>query len=208
MPVTDPLASDAITIARTYLNDDSGLNYSTAFLLPKVAEAHRNMQARLWVVGSPLVRVEVGLNIPVGNVNITPFMPNDMLVPYSMMEFDSVKGWIPVTEVFFFDHSIPSNNNFQFWTWSQEILSVYFTTNPNPINILVRYRRLIPVPTATTSSLGVLSSERYIGLMVAGMAAGSLANLTGLDKANELADEFWNNLITANRGKQTPVGSP
>lgn len=206
----DPLASDAITIARTYLNDDAAANYTVAFLLPKLQEAHRDMQSRLWKVGSPLVRAQSAqLSVAPGitNLNAVGSFPTDLLAPYSVQELDPILGWIPVTEVFYFDLTIAQNTNLQFWQWMQEQLNVYNHIT-NTVACLINYRRLITIPTVIGSSLGVLSSEKYLGLMTAAKATGSLGNLGGHDKGKALADEFWNDLLTANRGRQTPDGTP
>lgn len=53
--MAEPL-STVLTQSRAYLNDSNSTMWTDQALIPLVKEAHREMQGRLWNVGSPLVR--------------------------------------------------------------------------------------------------------------------------------------------------------
>ena len=62
--------SQVLTTARTYLNDDNITQFPDPVLIPKIQEAHRELQEELWVCGSPIMRGQQGPIAYVANATI------------------------------------------------------------------------------------------------------------------------------------------
>src|ERR1022692_246901 len=91
--------SQVLTTARTYLNDDNIAIWSDPTLIPKIQEAHRELQTELWVNGSPIVRAQTSiLAIPAsGSPTVLATLnpsgyPLDLLLPTAIFESASSPG--------------------------------------------------------------------------------------------------------------------
>lgn len=212
--------SQVLTTARTYLNDDAAVQFPDPVIIPKIQEAHRELQEELWVVGSPLVRSQVMLaytapqltiaaSIPPNN---TPgLLPLDFLCPTALFEnaagsLISATGWIPMTEAFYIPLGASMAANLGWWAWQQEQLILAGATQSRAV--VMQYRRLIPIPILATDPIGILFGESYLAARAAAMVAGTVGNKDILDTATALAKENLGKVISANRGQQKPLIKP
>src|SRR6266404_2976067 len=89
--------SQVLATARTLLNDDNATTFTDFVLIPKIQEAHRELQNELWVCGSPIVRSDFLAALPIAAITFAP--PADMLAPTEVFESDSpATTWFPMTE--------------------------------------------------------------------------------------------------------------
>ncbi len=75
--------SVALAQARTFLNDTNATIWTDANLIPSMQQADQEMQMKLWMIGSPVIRAMTGpLLVPAGyGPNINANLPTDWLIP-------------------------------------------------------------------------------------------------------------------------------
>lgn len=214
--------SQVLATARTYLNDDNATQFPDPVLIPKIQEAHRELQTELWVVGSPLVRNQnqlTGGSIPNSlNVILSPnpttgaYLISDFLCPTALFENALASsqfspGWTPMTEAFYVPIGYTPVATYQWWIWQDEILSVAPTTAVGRALIL-QYRRNIPIPQVATDLIGILYGEAYLAARAAAITAGTVGNLDVFTALSAIAKEQLSKVIVANRGQQKPTLKP
>lgn len=202
--------SQVLTTARTYLNDDNATQFPDPVLIPKVQEAHRELQEELWVVGSPLVRGQVVASYLTPATSLTG-IPADFLCPTILNENVAgatilTPGWTPMTEAFYVPLGYTLGPTLQWWSWQQEQIIVAGATQNRAVAI--QYRRLIPIPAVATDLIGILFGESYLAARSAAMAAGTLGNDVVYTAMTALAKENLGKVISANRGQQKPQLKP
>ncbi len=121
--------SQVLTTARTYLNDDNATIFTDPVVIPKIQEAHRELQEELWVVGSPLVRGQSAVLTYVTAGQVLPAMPADFLCPTALFENASGStvvsaGWTPMTEAFYVPLGTALTGTLGWWVWQQETITV------------------------------------------------------------------------------------
>lgn len=200
--------SVALATARTLLNDDANAVWSDAALLPKAQEAHRELQVRLWKAGSPVVRAQSDPITVAANAK-TFTAPADLVAPTAMVEFaatvETLADAVEMTEQTYIPR-LASTSKLRFWSWKGETFEVLPATVDR--KIVVYYRRLITIPTGTGDPIGITFGELYIGARVASMAHGSVGNIDAYNIITQMASSNFDDVIAANRGKQTPVEKP
>jgi len=204
-------ASVALAQARTLLNDDLATVWVDAALLPKLQIAHQELQSALWAVGSPVVREESSiLTVNIGDLNLGVNQPADMLAPTQLYEYAWVgSAWVtPVqmTEVFFLPSGVSQTTKLLHWCWKEELIT--FLGSTAKCGVVIRYRKLLTIPTLTTSELGIAFAEAYVGPRVAALAAGSVGNADVLKIATEMAATNFAKVLAVNRGQQKPSNRP
>lgn len=204
--------SQVLTTARTYLNDDNATQFPDPVLIPKVQEAHRELQTELWNVGSPLVRgVSTALSLLTGikllNATSTPALPADLLCPTLLFESAASSGpFMPMTEVFYIPLGLTPGTTMGYWSWQQEQIALVGASAT--VFIVVQYRRLITVPVLSTDLIGVLFGESYLAPRTAALAAGSVGNKDAMMAMTDLAQQNLSKVISNNRGQQRPLMGP
>lgn len=210
MPLSDVQLSVALASARTYLNDDAASVWSDAALIPKAQEAHRELQTMLWGCGSPVVRAtSEPILVNSGTLDITSSLPADLMTPFFLSEYDDISqtpaNAVPMTEKYYIPN-IAQTALLTYWSWQQEKLLLLGATANR--NVLVTYRREIPIPQATTDSVGILFGELYIGARTAAIAHGSLGNKDAYEIVTGFAKANFQLVVAAQRGQQTPPMKP
>jgi hypothetical protein len=214
--------SQVLATARTYLNDDNSTQFPDPVLIPKIQEAHRELQTELWVVGSPLVRNQGLIVTPTITTDVTKllspdgsgnYLLTDFLCPTALFEApNSVggqfqAGWTPMTEAFYIPIGYIPTSTIQWWMWRDEIVYIGPCTI-SPKNIIIQYRRNIPIPAVSTDLIGILYGEAYLAARAAAIAAGSVGNAEVFAALTSVAKEQLSKVITANRGQQKPNIKP
>ena len=202
--------SQVLVTARTYLNDDAAVQFPDQVIIPKIQEAHRELQEELWVVGSPLVRGQVLLGYTAPGTTF-PATPNDFLCPTAMFENgagsnQASPNWTPMTEAFYIPLGTVVGPTLSWWAWQQEQIAIPGATQNRAV--VMQYRRLIPIPVLATDLIGILFGESYLAARAAAMTAGTVGNKDIMDTATALAKENIGKVISANRGQQKPLIKP
>src|SRR5271169_2776811 len=210
MPViaADVPMSQVLTTSRTYLNDENATQFTDPVLIPKIQEAHRELQEELWVCGSPVVR---GFSIVAYAAGTTITGPTDMLCPTILFEnataaISTDTGWTPMTECFFLPLGVAKAATLGYWAWQQEVIQVIGATVARAVGI--QYRRQVLIPSLATDLIGILFGESYLAARAAAMAAGSVGNAEVYAALSALAKENLAKVISANRGQQKPMIKP
>jgi hypothetical protein len=200
--------SVALATARTLLNDDGATIWTDAVLLPKLQEAHRELQCALWEAGSPVVREESSaLLVMAGQTDLGANQPADLVAPFKLWEASaSTEDWVPMTEVDFIPLGTATSATLTYWAWRKEkILFLGATANRR---VKVQYRKSLTLPVSVNDPIGIIFGEIYLGARTAALAAGSVGNKEVLAAASQMAANNFNKVIVANRGRQSPPDKP
>lgn len=193
-------ASVALITARTMLNDDAANLWSDTVLMPKLAQAHRELQAMLKLAAAPVMRVISG-DLPVAISATTVTNPADMVEPIRLWERlngDPVTAKVQMTE----SDPLPIQavaSSLIYWQWMGEIILFIGASTNRFVNI--QYWRSLPVPTANTDLLGFINAELYLAPRTAALAAGSVGNKELYDTATAVGKETIGQVILSNHGR-------
>lgn len=196
--------------ARTFLNDDNAETWPDQTLMEKSKEAHRELQTQLWIVGSPIVRATTApITVAPGVTNLVSaqLQPADLLVPTALYEATPGQAdWQPMTEQAYFAVGLAPTTILRFWSWFEE--QILFIGSTVSRQIIIHYRRLIPIPDAIDKQIGITFGELYIAARTAALAAGTVGNQAVYEAMTNLAKENLNTVIAANRGQQKTATRP
>lgn len=201
--------SQVLASCRTYLNDDNATLWTDPVLIPKVQEAHRELQSQLWTIGSPTIRnVSSNISVPISTtpttVNGLSGYPTDMLNPTAVFEAaSSPTTWVPVTETFYLTPGYTALATIGYYIWQEENLIVAPCTAARTLQI--QYRRSIPIPALLTDPIGILFGESYLAPRAAAICAAAAGNSAVYSAMTALAETNFKRLLSTNRGAQNPV---
>jgi len=201
-------ASVVLATARTLLNDDGNTLWTDVVLMPKLAQAHRELQVKLRFAASPVMRA-IADDQAVAASAITVASPADMVEPIKLWERSGTGGtiadYIPMTEV----DPLPITAQAAtliWWQWSiasAEVINFLGSSAARKVRIL--YWRSLAVPTANTDLIGFINGELYLAPRVAALAAGSVGSKDVMDWATGLALSNIGEVILSNRGRMKPA---
>ena len=202
--------SQVLTTTRTYLNDDNAIQFPDPVLIPKVQEAHRELQEELWIVGSPLVRGQALLAYTSPGTTF-PSLPTDFLCPTALFENAALSavtapGWVPMTEAFYIPLGTAIAATLGWWCWQQESIVIAGASASRAV--VVQYRRLVTIPVLSTDLIGILFGESYLAAKAAAIVAGTLGNADLYTNMSALSKENLGKVISANRGQQKSLLKP
>jgi hypothetical protein len=208
--------SQVLATARTYLNDDSAAFFPDPVLIPKVQEAHREMQAKLWIIGSPIVRGFWSGNSSASTVpvSIAQSGSGDFLFPFEVFEAPSPANTplAPVTEIDFIPLDFVAQPNIIYFTFTGSLNTgiVPLVLSPHTATryVTYNYRKLITVPVVATDLIGVMAGEQYLAPRAAALAADALGNSDLAGALTAQAEENFADVISVNRGQQKPTERP
>lgn len=200
--------SVALAAARTWLNDDAGATWTDAALIPKCQEAHRELQVKLWQVGSPVVRKEAAA-ASVAALATTIANPSDMLTPFRLQEYantvETRADAVDMTECIFLPNRAIAATLID-WCWKEEVIQ--FVGASAARKVIIYYRKSITLPAATGDAIGILFGELYISARAAAIAHGSVGNKDAYEALSIVAEKNFNQVVAAQRGQQTPPMRP
>lgn len=168
--------SQVLDAARTHLNDDMRINWPDQFLMPKLQEAHRELQLILVANGIPTVNATATvLTVPALTTDLTTVTgyPTDLIEPIWLKERAANQQMVDFMDMTERDF-IP---NFQqipelvFWAWVGEKIILLGATTVREVQL--RYRRKLVTPTLTTDTIGILLGELYLSYRTASLAMAS-----------------------------------
>ena len=194
-------AQEVLESARTHLNDDASLHWNDQDLMPKLKEAHKELQSKLFRAGVPVIKaVTTVLSVTAGVVDLNGVAnyPADIVEPIWLKEREvgqSEKDFVDMDEVNFIPQ-IQQQMSLMYWCWMGEhILLLGATTNRE---VKMRYNKTITVPTVLTDTIGFLFGELYMGPRVAALAMISVGNRAAAILLNEEAEGKLETIIGAN----------
>lgn len=198
-------AEVVLVTARTFLNDDEANLWTDQKLLPKLAQAHRELQVELRSASSPVTRAIVaGQTVSIGsNSLLAPI--DDLIEPINLWEkggADIDALYIPMTEAGVLPNVV-ADDKLHWWTWYQE--SIRFNPSTAIRLVKIQYVRSIPVPTAVTDFIGFINGELFLAPRVAAIAAGSVGMADTMSFCSQLASSSLSKVILANRGRMPPA---
>jgi hypothetical protein len=175
------LAAQVLDSARTHLNDEYGSLWTDQKLLPKLQEAHRELQSTLFLAGIPVINdVTAVLTVPANvidgqNVDMSTVAgyPTNLVRPIWMKERtvgQQNQDFIDMIEVDFIP-SISKDTRLVYWAWIGQTIMLLGATND--VQVQLRYRGSITVPTKVTDDCVVLFSETFLSYRTAALAIAS-----------------------------------
>jgi len=202
--------SQVLNTTRTYLNDDNATLWTDPVLIPKIQEAHRELQGQLWMIGSPIIRAQsLGIAIPINasNTNVTTLnptnYPTDMLNPTQCWEAAaSPTTYTQLTEAFYIPLGYAAAATLVYFVWQEENLILPPCTAAR--TLIIQYRRSIPIPAVSTDPIGILFGEIYLASRAAAICAGAVGNAMVFDKMTAQAQQNLDRILMTNRGSQNP----
>lgn len=204
--------SVALASARTYLNDDNASLWSDAMLIPKAQEAHRELQVKLWLAGSPLVREEssaISVASGTGTSMSSGTYPSDLLAPTKLFEYaatvETIADAVEMTETDFLPH-VAIGTTLKYWSWRKQVIQ--FVGCSATRKVVIQYRRSITIPAASGDDIAILFGELYIGVRAAAIAAKSVGNQEDYDTFTQISNSNLELIIAGQRGQQKSGRKP
>lgn len=198
--------SDALDIARTFVNDDAALTWSDAILMPKVALAHGELLAKLILNGISVVHKVTSPRITVtaGSTDLGNNMPTDIGKIIKMDELavnDDIANAIPMTKVEFIPN-YDKTETLRYWAYIQQKIALLGATTDR--QVCLYYEKTVPAPTKLTDVLFFNQSEIFIGPRVAALM---LVNTPNFQTAQGAADANLSLVVRAQvkSGQNLPV---
>lgn len=203
-------ASVVLNTARTLLNDDNAAIWTDAVLIPKLQQAHKELQNKLKFAAVPIMRAEAVLAVATGVLIFAS--PSDLVEPIRLWEkatADPITGYVLMTESDPLPNVVAASTLI-YWQWKDEVITFIGATADRTVKLL--YWRNLTLPTVNTDFIGFISGELYLAPRVAALAAGSVGEKDVFAAMTSLASESLNMVILSNRGRgvvtQGSVGRP
>ena len=196
--------SVVLATARTLLNDDAVSNWTDAALIPKLQQAHKELQIKLRRAAAPVMKNTYIETVASGTSFATP--PDDLVAPIQLWETSSggaANTYALMTETDPLPNVLPTTTMI-YWAWIEE--AVQFIGSSASRKILMSYWRSLPLPQVNTDLIGFINGELYLAPRTAAIAAGSVGQAAEMQALATLADSSLTEVILSNRGRapQTP----
>jgi hypothetical protein len=193
-------ASVVLATARTLLNDDAATNWTDASLIPKLQQAHKELQIKLRRAAAPLMKNQyTEVLAPSTTQFATP--PADLVAPIQLWETSSggaVNTYALMTEADPLPNVLPTTTMI-WWAWKEEIVTFIGSTATR--QVLMLYWRSLALPAVNTDLIGFINGELYLAPRTAAIAAGSVGQAAEMQTLAAMADASMNEVILSNRGR-------
>lgn len=173
-PVT---AYQVLESSRIHLNDEMALYWPDNRLLPKLQEAHRELNNELVLNGIPVLhQVSVTLSVPANTTDLTTVTsyPADMIVPIWLKERQvgqQDQDFTDVQQVNFLPN-IQKDTTLNFWSWIGEKIMLVGALNATEVQL--RYEKTMTTPVQVNDTIGVYLGESFLSYRTAALAAASI----------------------------------
>ena len=200
-------ASVALATARTLLNDDGIQLWTDVALIPKLQQAHRELQAQLRVNACPITR-NTAVSLVAINATVLTTPPTDMIEPITLWEklsTDPDSAYVRMTE---YDPLpvVDVATRLVWWKWTQE--AIQFIGAISLRYVKVYYKRTIPLPASGADLIGIADGEFYLGPRTAALAYGSTGNPASSEWTTGMANLTLSQILLANRGRSAGTIRP
>ncbi len=197
-------ASVVLNTARTLLNDDSVSLWTDAVLIPKLQQAHRELQTALRFSAAPVMKA-ISNDIAVAANATTLILPADFQEPIRLWEkavADPQSAYVLMTE----SDPLPvvaQASTLIWWQYRDEIIS-FISASANRLARL-EYWKQLTLPVVNTDLVGFINAELYLAPRTAALASASIGEQARHDMYKALAEEKINMVILSNRGRLKPA---
>lgn len=193
-------SSVVLATARTLMNDDNATNWTDAALMPKLQQAHKELQIKLRRAAAPVMRATYVETVATPNlVFATP--PADLVSPIQLWETASGGGvgtYVLMTE----QDTLPDvaqAATMIYWAWVNE--AVVFVGSSASRKIKMLYWRALTLPALNTDTIGFLNGELYLAPRLAAIAMGATGQAAEYASLTQMAEASLTEVILANRGR-------
>lgn len=201
-------ASVVLATARTFLNDDAATNWTDAALMPKLQQAHKELQIKLRRAAAPVMKGTYSEAIVATNTSFAS-PPSDLVAPIQLWEKapgDPVTLYQLMTEADPLPNVI-AGTTMVWWAWVEEVVT--FIGSSADRSVKMSYWRALPLPQLNTDLINFLNGELYLAPRTAAIAAGSVGQAAEMGTLASMADASLGEVILSNRGRapQSPGAS-
>ena len=193
-------ASVVLAGARQLLNDVAAATWTDTVLIPKLQDAHRELQKVLKQVAAPVMKA-IGNDISVLANATTLTLPNDIVEPIRLWEkapADAQSLYIPMTNT----DPLPivaQAATLVYWAWRDEVVS-FIGASANRF-VRMEYWKSLAVPVLNTDLLGITDAEIYLSPRLAALASLAVGEMEQFTTNTAEADKHLNDVIIANFGR-------
>lgn len=193
-------ASVVLAGARQLLNDVSGAVWTDTVLIPKLQDAHRELQKIMKLVAAPVMKA-IDNDISVLAFATTLTLPSDIVEPIRLWEkapADAESLYIPMTDT----DPLPivaQAATLVYWMWRDESVS-FIGASANRF-VRMEYWKSLTVPALSTDLLGITDAEIYLTPRTAALASLAVGEMEQFNTNSTEAEKHLNDIIVANRGK-------
>jgi len=180
---------DAVKIARGMLNDDDGLTWSDALMMPKVIQAQGEILAKFQINGLPIVKSKTAaIVVPAFAVSLGANLPTDIDFPIKMDEYmigETQDNAVPMTSVEFVPN-FEQETTLRYWCWINSTIQFLGSTLPH--NVILYYIKNLMSLKKLSDILPIPQSEIYLGPRIAAIILQSQKDLAGAQAAQATAE--------------------
>jgi hypothetical protein len=197
-------ASVVLATARTLLNDDAATNWTDASMMPKLQQAHKELQVKLRRCAAPVMKNQY-TEVLAANATVFVTPPPDLIAPIQLWETTSggpVNTYALMTEADPLPNVVPGTT-LVWWSWKDEIVTFIGATAIR--QVLMLYWRSLPLPATNTDLIGFLNGELYLAPRTAALCSGSVGEGEQMAALAALADGSLTEVILSNRGRAPQV---
>lgn len=197
-------AQVAFDNARTLLNDDAGVIFTNAVLLPKLLQAWRQLVTDLRITAADLLITNIVSNLA---INIPTLVITDINEPIMLWEKAQGAGddtYVKMTEYDPLPNALAATT-LKYWYWDGT--QINFIASSATRTVKTRYWRVLAEPTGAGSSLLFINAEYYLGPMIAAIQAGTLGEEDQMTTLAAQATTTLKMIVDANRGRNAPPDS-
>ncbi len=190
-------AEDALTLARSLMNDAAGVVFTDGVLMPLLNSAYRALQRELAENGVSVLVNQADLPLPLTagvtpsaiNDTSSPQLPVDLLAPHALWEMvtGSTDVFIPMEKMTGGLPNLQPSPYLRIWEWRSDSINLIGATQA--ITVRVRYEKALPALVLGTDPVQIRSATDPLAYAVAAMAARSRgARALALDMAAAALD--------------------
>lgn len=190
-------AEDALTLARSLMNDAAGVVFTDAVLMPLLNSAYRALQRELAENGVSVLVNQADLPLPLTagvtpaaiNDTSSPQLPVDLLAPHALWEMvtGSSDVFIPMEKMTAGLPNLQPSPYLRIWEWRSDSINLIGATQP--VTVRIRYEKSLPALVLGTDPVQIRFATDPLAYATAAMAARSRgARALALDMAAAAQD--------------------
>lgn len=198
-------AAEALKITRTLLNDDGSMGLSDEVLLPKLRQAHLELQSKIALNGLSVER-DLSSQTTISANATTWAGPLNLISPSKMFEKgvgDTDDQFILMTRQDFPPY-LQKETNLRYWCWRNNAFQFIGATSDRIVQL--RYIGGLTTPSSVQDDLGLTFAEIFIGPRVAALLAVSMKDYDAAQSFQSIADTNLSQVIrTLVKGDEQPL---
>lgn len=220
MSTADLLAGTVMDKSASLMNDSAKTVYTYASQVPYINIALQELQEEFELGGIAVTQtVSAVINMPTGSTAIVfngvavPTLPSDLVEPNELWERQqNIDPFIPMRRREYLPHSLENipTNNFIYWVWQSQQISVLPANQNNDIKIDYIKQLFAPV-VDQNSPINVINAQTFLEYRTAGLLAEfiernvSSANalnayaVMGMDRATGISSKSKQQIVTRRR---------